>query len=54
MKFKITNQVSILTITNKQLNQLVELRHKRGDIMATPTTIVASLIDRELRKENNK
>lgn len=53
MKFKIANQVSIFTITSKQLNQLVEIASKRGD-QTTPATIVASLIDRELRKELSK
>lgn len=51
--FKIASQVPVFDTTQRQLEQLVEIASKRGD-QKTPAAIVASLIDRELRKENNK
>lgn len=54
MKFKIANQVPIFAITQRQLNELVDIANKRGDQVNTPVAIVASLIDRELRKESSK
>ena len=50
MKFNIASQVPIFAPTQRQLNELVEIANKRGD-QASPTTIVAGLINRELRKE---
>ena len=51
MKFKIASQVPIFDTTQRQLNELVEIANKRGNQVSTPAAIVASLIDRELRKE---
>jgi hypothetical protein len=53
MKFNIASQVPIFALTQRQLNQLVEIASKRGD-QSSPIAIVASLIDRELRKETSK
>ena len=53
MKFNIASQVPILAPTQRQLNELVEIANNRGD-QTTPALIVASLIDKELRKELNK
>ncbi len=51
--FKIASQVPIFAPTQRQLNKLLEIANKRGD-QTTPALIVASLIDRELRKELSK
>jgi hypothetical protein len=51
--FKIASQIPIFLTTQRQLNKLLEIANKRGD-QTSPAAIVASLIDRELRKENNK
>ena len=52
LPFSIANQVPIFDTTQRQLNELVAIANARGDQVNTPTAIVATLINRELRKES--
>lgn len=52
--FEITDKLPIFEVTQKQLAELVTIRQARGDLAATPVTIVASIIHQELLKEKRK